>query len=168
MTDTQYKALSIKEFSKAARVYETDEAGVYTLRAYAYGHLPAGQTNNDGSDIWEELIGELELLEPFGKGNEKPVFAERGLHPVRAAVIGKNQNVLKFQMESTDGVRMEALYFGDPREMLEYLSVRYSHAEVERMLQGRENAVRMDVLYYPSVNEFRGMRTIQIVITGYR
>ena len=77
-------------------------------------------------------------------------------------------NVLKFQMESTDGVRMEALYFGDPQEMLEYLSVRYSHAEVERMLQGRENAVRMDVLYYPSVNEFRGMRTIQIVITGYR
>ena len=120
------------------------------------------------SYLKEELIGELELLEPFGKGNEKPVFAERGLHPVRAAVIGKNQNVLKFQMESTDGVRMEALYFGDPQEMLEYLSVRYSHAEVERMLQGRENAVRMDVLYYPSVNEFRGMRTIQIVITGYR
>ena len=120
------------------------------------------------SYLKEELIGELELLEPFGKGNEKPVFAERGLHPLRAAVIGKNQNVLKFQMESTDGVRMEALYFGDPQEMLEYLSVRYSHAEVERMLQGRENAVRMDVLYYPSVNEFRGMRTIQIVITGYR
>ena len=120
------------------------------------------------SYLRENLIEELELLEPFGKGNPRPVFAERGMHPLRAGIIGKSRNTLKFQMESSEGVRMEAMYFGDPQEMLGYLSMRYSAEEVDRMLKGLENRIRMDVLYYPKVNEFRGVRTLQINITGYR
>ena len=69
----------------------------------------------------EQLIGELELLEPFGKGNEKPLFAAGNLYVRSARIIGKNANVLKLMLEDENGFRMEALSFGDVRGDLEYI-----------------------------------------------
>src|SRR5699024_1263548 len=63
--------------------------------------------------ITEELIRELELLEPFGKGNQKPLFAERNLRVVSPRIFGKNRNVLKCRLEDMQGNQMEAVYFGD-------------------------------------------------------
>lgn len=100
----------------------------------------------------EQLIGELELLEPFGKGNEKPLFAAGNLYVRSARIIGKNANVLKLMLEDENGFRMEALSFGDVRGDLEYI-------------EGKE---RISILYYPKVNEYMGRRTVQLVVSAYR
>lgn len=63
--------------------------------------------------IPEELGGELEFSEPFGKGNPKPLFAEKNLRAISFRIIGKNKNVLKCRLEDGNGNQMETVYFGD-------------------------------------------------------
>ena len=116
----------------------------------------------------EELIKELELLEPFGKGNIKPIFAEKNLRVRRAFVIGKNSNVLKLNVVNDYGRVMEALYFGDVEAFLEMLSQNYGQEEVDKMFQNRDNRVKLSVTYYPGINEYGGNRTVQIVIQNYQ
>lgn len=116
----------------------------------------------------EELIQELELMEPFGKGNIKPIFAEKNLRVRRAFVIGKNSNVLKLNVVNDYGRVMEALYFGDVEAFLELLSQNYGQEEVDKMFQNRENRVKLSVTYYPGINEYGGNRTVQIVIQNYQ
>ncbi len=116
----------------------------------------------------EDLIQELELMEPFGKGNIKPIFAEKNLRVRRAFVIGKNSNVLKLNVVNDYGRVMEALYFGDVEAFLELLSQNYGQEEVDKMFQNRENRVKLSVTYYPGINEYGGNRTVQIVIQNYQ
>lgn len=118
--------------------------------------------------LTESLIEEFHLLEPFGKENPKPLFAEKNLSLLRATVLGKHRNVLKFQVRNTAGRTMDALYFGDIDAMRNYLRETYGASETEKLFQGRENMIHLSVTYYPSVNEFRGFRTLQIVIQNYR
>ena len=118
--------------------------------------------------ITEGLIEELHLLEPYGKGNTKPVFAEKDLRLQKAMVLGRNRNVLKFLVYDPAGTSMEALYFGDIEKLQDYLSDKYGSVQVERLFQGRENHITLSVTYYPEVNEFRDRRTLQIVIQNYR
>ena len=114
--------------------------------------------------VTEELIQELTLLEPFGKGNPKPLFAERGLILRRAYAIGKTTRFLKFRVENAYGRIMDALYFGNADELDRAITDRFGNEELAKLYQGRENAVRMSVTYYPSVNEYNGTRRLQIVI----
>ncbi len=116
----------------------------------------------------EELIQELELMEPFGKGNIKPIFAEKNLRVRRAFVIGKNSNVLKLNVVNDYGRVMEALYFGDVEAFLGMLSQNYGQEEVDKMFQNRDNRVKLSVTYYPGINEYGGNRTVQIVIQNYQ
>lgn len=114
--------------------------------------------------ISEKLISELDLLEPFGKANSKPVFAEKNLNFLSARVLGKNRNVLKFQVENSAGKVMDALYFGDVDEMRRNLEERFGWEETEKLYLGRKNQVVLSVIYYPTVNEFRDSKTLQIII----
>ena len=102
--------------------------------------------------ITEQLIGELQLLEPFGKGNTKPLFAERNLRVISPRIFGKNRNVLKCRLEDASGNQMEAVYFGD----------------VEECLRAMETKHVMSFTYYPSVNEYMGRRTLQLTIVNYQ
>ena len=102
--------------------------------------------------ITEQLIKELELLEPFGKGNTKPLFAERNLRVISPRIFGKNRNVLKCRLEDAAGNQMEAVYFGD----------------VEACLKAMEEKHVMSFTYYPSVNEYMGRRTLQLTIVNYQ
>lgn len=102
--------------------------------------------------ITEQLIGELQLLEPFGKGNTKPLFAERNLRVISPRIFGKNRNVLKCRLEDASGNQMEAVYFGD----------------VEACLRAMEEKQIMSFTYYPSVNEYMGRRTLQLTIVNYQ
>lgn len=102
--------------------------------------------------ITEQLIKELELLEPFGKGNTKPLFAERNLRVISPRIFGKNRNVLKCRLEDAAGNQMEAVYFGD----------------VEACLKAMEEKPVMSFTYYPSVNEYMGRRTLQLTIVNYQ
>ena len=102
--------------------------------------------------INEELIHELKILEPFGKGNGKPLFAESKLRVIQPRIFGKNRNVLKCRLEDQQGNQMEAVYFG----------------EVEDCLQQMEKKQIMSFTYYPSINEYMGRRTIQLTIVNYQ
>ena len=118
--------------------------------------------------IRESLVEELSVLEPFGNGNEKPLFAERHLKLLSARILGKNANVLKLQLANATGCTMEALYFGIPDNILSYLTDKYGKNEVQKLLWGKVNQIEMDLTYYPSINEYQGRRTLQIVIKNFR
>ena len=102
--------------------------------------------------ITEELISELELLEPFGKGNPKPLFAERNLQVISPRIFGRNRNVLKCRLQDEQGSQMDAVYFGD----------------VEACLKAMEEKQVMSFTYYPSVNEYMGRRSLQLTIVNYQ
>lgn len=117
--------------------------------------------------ISEELIGELEVLEPFGKANPKPVFAEKNLNVLSARILGQNKNVIKMQVLNSQGMVMDAMYFGDVEKFNTYITEKFGISEVEKMYQNRENAVSISATYYPQVNVFRNVRNMQIVIQNY-
>lgn len=104
------------------------------------------------SYLSKELIESFSVLEPFGKGNEKPVFAEKNLKMLSKKIVGKNENAVKLLLEDARGCRMDAIYFGNAGEFME-------------RTMGKET---ISVLYYPGINEFRGTETLQIVVTGYQ
>lgn len=108
------------------------------------------------------------MLEPFGKGNEKPLFAEKGLKLLSARILGKNANVLKLQVMNRAGCAMEALYFGHPDTVKEYLTEKFGETEVQKLFWGKVNRTELDVTYYPSINEYQGRRTMQIVIKNFK
>ena len=118
--------------------------------------------------ISEAFIRELELLEPFGKANSKPVFAERHFQILRASIIGKNQNVLKMQVRNDTGVRMEALYFGDVEAFDAYVEEIYGLENKNRMYAGLSNPVDLAFTYYPSINEYMGRKTLQIIVQNFQ
>ena len=102
--------------------------------------------------ISEEFVEELKLLEPFGNGNSKPLFAERDFHVLQSQILGKNKNTLKIYGTNQAGCQMEGLYFGDLQQFLELL----------------EKKDTISITYYPSVNEFRGRKTLQLMIQDFQ
>lgn len=102
--------------------------------------------------ISEPLIGELELLEPFGQGNEKPQFAQKHLRIRSLRVLGKNRNAVKLSLVSDEGTAMDGMVFGDGDSFVEEMG----HHKV------------MDIIYYPTINEYNGLRNFQIVIKEYQ
>ena len=117
--------------------------------------------------ITETFVDELELLEPFGKGNTKPLFAEQHFKLLGGAIIGKNKNVFKGKVQNDAGDRIEAIYFGDVDQFAEFVTEEYGSAEWEKMLRGEPNKIDIALTYYPSINEFNGKKTLQIVIQNY-
>ena len=118
--------------------------------------------------VTEELVKELELLEPFGKGNTKPIFAARGVTLLGARILGKNRNVLKIKAQDANGSVIEAMLFQNMEGFLKNMEETYGRMEVDALLQGRGGHIKIAVTYYPDINEYMGKRTAQIVITHYR
>ena len=103
------------------------------------------------SYITRELIEQISLLEPFGKGNTKPVFAQKGLRVLESRVFGKNRNVTKVKLMDPSGTVMDGVYFGEAEEFAGFID-------------GKDS---ISVTYYPEINIFRGRESIQIVIQNY-
>ena len=103
------------------------------------------------SYINKELVEEISLLEPFGKGNTKPIFAQKGLHVLSSRVLGKNRNVAKLQLSDSTGCVIEAVYFGEADEFINEV----------------KNSSSVAVTYYPEINRYQGRETLQIVIRNY-
>ena len=103
--------------------------------------------------VTEGLVNQLELLEPFGKGNNKPVFVEKDLDILSSRVFGKNRNVVKMQLRDKSGSTMEAVYFGDAERFMDYYSKKDGKAAFT---------------FYPTVNEYQGRKSVQIVIQNYQ
>ena len=103
------------------------------------------------SYINKELVEEISLLEPFGKGNTKPIFAQKGLRVLSSRILGKNRNVAKLQLSDGAGCVVEAVYFGEADEFVDRIKTSGS----------------MAVTYYPEINRYQGRETLQIVIRNY-
>ena len=117
--------------------------------------------------ISEEVIVDLEKLEPFGRANEKPLFAQQHLSVLRLSRIGKNRNVVKMSVMGPEGIIMDALYFGDTDVFFDFLEEEYGRDNVAAALRGMRNTIDIGVTYYPQINEFQGKRSLQIVIQNY-
>ena len=102
--------------------------------------------------LTEDLIEQFQVMEPFGKGNKRPLFAEKDLKVIQPKIVGKNENVLQCILEDKQGNRMKAVYFGDVKTCL------------KEMLAGKVTAVT----YFPSINEYMGRRSIQLTIVNYQ
>ena len=114
------------------------------------------------------LIQQLAVLEPFGKGNEKPIFAEREIKPITAQVLGKSKNVLKMKIRMKNMGIMDAIYFGEVDALLGYIEEKFGADQLAYLLRGENNKVTLSIVYYPTINEFRGQRSLQVVIQHYR
>lgn len=118
--------------------------------------------------VTERFIQELSLLEPFGKGNTKPVFAARNVEILSGRILGKNRNVLKLRVRDATNTTLDAMYFNHGEEFLKVLKDRYGEEGVDAMLSGRQSPITLSVTYYPELNEYMGRVTPQIVITHYQ
>ncbi len=117
--------------------------------------------------VTRDFIRQLELLEPFGKGNPKPVFAENHFRVLSARVFGKNQNVLKMTVMDDYKTSMDAVYFGDIPAFKAFIEEEFGPEECSRMFGGKSNHVEIAMTYYPDINEYMGRESIQMVVTGY-
>lgn len=118
--------------------------------------------------VTEAFVEELSLLEPFGKGNTKPVFAARDVEILSGRLMGKNQNVLKLRVKDTAGTMIEAMCFHEAEGLLHMLEEKYGKGKVKDMLEGKKCHMTMSVTFYPDINEYQGRITPQIVLTHYR
>lgn len=103
------------------------------------------------SYISRELVEQLSLLEPFGKGNVKPLFAQKNLSVLNLRIFGKNHNVAKMKLTDGSGTSVDAVYFGEAEKFAEFVK---SHE-------------RISVTYYPEINSYQGRETLQAVIRNY-
>lgn len=141
------------------------------------------------SYVTESFVEELSLLEPFGSGNAKPLFAEKNMTFLNGRIMGKNHNAAKFTVEDGSGRRYELVHFGDIDRFYDYVEEKFGRASAEKL--GREKAVSgnpslkrdgftaggadrasreqvcMTVAYYPSINEFRGRTSLQFIMQNY-
>lgn len=120
------------------------------------------------SYVTKELVREFEILAPFGKGNPRPVFADKNMYISRMWIIGKNQNVLRLSMVSADGKPVSAIYFGDIDTFVGYLSEKFSSEDVDLAMRGRQNRLVISVVYAPRINSFRDEENLQFEIQFYQ
>ena len=118
--------------------------------------------------ISEHIIHQIECLEPFGKANEKPVFAESDVKITEARILGENKNVLKLKLATDAGGTIEGICFKNTmEELLNQIKEKYGMDEVDKMFERRENAVRLRIIYYPSINSYKGKKTLQVTINNF-
>lgn len=120
------------------------------------------------SYVTKELVREFEILAPFGKGNPRPVFADKNMYISRMWIVGKNQNVLRLSMVSADGKPVSAIYFGDIDTFIGYLSEKFSSEDVDLAMRGRQNRLVISVVYAPKINSFRDEENLQFEIQFYQ
>lgn len=116
--------------------------------------------------LTENFINQLEMLEPFGRANEKPVFAEK-CRINRIKIFGNNRNVISMNVSNEKGTSIEAVCFEDSEIFMDYLKNKYSNQDIEAAMNGKENKLRLNIIYYPELNEYRGYKNIRVVIKRY-
>ena len=99
-----------------------------------------------------KLIEEIKKLEPFGKGNETPLFAAKEVSVLYPKIYGENENVLSFQAQDSEGSLLRAVYFGDAKTCLEYI-------------KGKE---KIDITFSPKINEYQGKKSVQLIVKNYK
>ena len=118
--------------------------------------------------VTQSLIEQLSCLEPFGLGNEKPVFAEKDVELLSCRLMGNMQDMAKFGVRTRDGFKAELIVFRNADDMLSAIEKKYGSTCLKDLMDSRAKGILMDVIYYPSINEFQGKKTIQFVVGDYK
>ncbi|MBQ2705532.1 MAG: single-stranded-DNA-specific exonuclease RecJ [Agathobacter sp.] len=111
-----------------------------------------------------DLVREFSLLAPFGKDNTKPVFADKGVLVKRMWIMGKNRNVLKLSLVTSDGMPVSGIYFGDVELFTDYVEAKFGKEQVQAAFDGKANNLELSVVYFPKINSFRGVEELQFEI----
>lgn len=119
------------------------------------------------SYVTKALVKQLSLLEPFGNGNSKPVFAQRNLCFLQGRILGKNGNVGKYLVRDEQGMEFEMIYFGDLEGWHDFLTEKYGAENLSLLYQGRGGIIHAHVTYYPDINSYRGVEKLQMVMQDY-
>lgn len=161
---------------KMAAGLSLPEENIPLLRQYLNAHCTLQEEDFESrvlidvplplSQVTEKLVEELRLLEPFGVGNAKPVFAQKNVRIQRAFLLGKNRNVVRFQITDENGRPMEMVYFGEMEKLQDFLKKRFGN-RAEELFRQETGGICFSVTYYPSVQEYRGRRSLQIVMTDF-
>lgn len=118
--------------------------------------------------LYPELIRQLDLLEPFGKGNGKPVFADRNLSICSLRLLGREGRVVRMQLKSPQGKVMDAVYFGEADALKDVIREKYGEAAAEDVISGRcSRQVALNFSYYPEIDTYYQEPRIQLKITGF-
>lgn len=115
-----------------------------------------------------DLVREFSMLAPFGKDNAKPIFADRGVRIKRMWIMGKNRNVLRLSLMTSSGVSVSGIYFGDVERFIEYVEEKFGKRQLEAAFDGKENTVELSLVYFPKINNFRGVEELQFEIQLYK
>lgn len=146
-----------EQLNQKAELSEEDMAEVVRLDAV----LPMSYFTVD-------TIRQLSVLEPCGKSNTKPVFADRNIKITRAGIVGVNRNVLKLHLLDSKGNPVEGVYFGEVEKFLTFLSEKFGSEEVDAAMHGKENSIQFAAVYEPAVDTYSGRESVQAIIRCFR
>ena len=119
------------------------------------------------SYVTVDFVRQLSVLEPFGNGNPKPVFAQRNLRLIRGRVLGKNSNVGKYTVEDENGRRFEMMYFGNMEMWHDFLRETFGQEECDKLYRGGDGNIRIHAIYYPDLDVYQGRERLQMVMQDY-
>lgn len=119
------------------------------------------------SYVTAKFVKQLSVLEPFGNGNPKPVFAQRNLRLLRGRILGKNSNVGRYTVEDDTGRQFEMMYFGNMDAWHAFLTKQYGQEAYDRLYQGRGGEIRIHVIYYPDLDVYQGRERLQMIMQDY-
>lgn len=119
------------------------------------------------SYIKMDFVKQLELLEPFGNGNSKPVFAQKNVRILRGRILGKNANVGKYSICDEQGKEYDMIYFGDLEKWHAFLDEAFGENEREKLYRAGSREIVIQMIYYPDINVYQGKESLQIVMRDY-
>lgn len=146
-----------EQLNQKAELSEEDMAEVVRLDAV----LPMSYFTVD-------TIRQLRVLEPCGKSNTRPVFADRNIKITRAGIVGVNRNVLKLHLLDSRGNPVAGVYFGEVEKLLTFLSEKFGSEEMDAAMHGRENSIQFAAVYEPAVDTYSGRESVQAIIRRFR
>lgn len=118
------------------------------------------------SYVTERVVEALNVLEPYGNGNSKPVFAQKKVRIHRMQQVGRERKILKLQMVS-DGIIMDTVYFGAISDFEQFIIDKFGREQLDCLYNRKPNTVELSILYYPSINEYMDRRNVQIILQDY-
>ena len=119
------------------------------------------------SYVTAAFVRQLSVLEPFGNGNPKPVFAQRNLRLIRGRILGKNSNVGKYTVEDESGRLFEMMYFGNMEMWHDFLKETFGREEYDRLYRGGDSNIRIHAIYYPDLDAYQGRERLQMIMQDY-
>ena len=115
----------------------------------------------------EKSVEELKLFDPCGQENPSPIFGDMNVKVIRMRRIGKNNNFLRFNFEDSKGYKFQAVYFKDPEELIECIAEKFGKNQVDLAFEGSPNNIKLTLSYVPEINEYNGVRSIQMKVQGF-